>query len=324
MTKALATQRQPAAMTLYTEQAQTYARASKAANTLRAYASAWKKFAAWAESVGRPALPAEVGAVVDYLAKLAEDGARVSTISVARAAISAAHALAHLPDPAKSEDVKMVMAGISRKLGAAPVKKSPLTLDELRAATATLPATLAGKRDRALLLLGWAGAFRRSELVALDMADSVRRAGELKITVRRSKTDQTGEGLVKVIPALKDKTICPVEALREWEDAAHIRSGPIFRQIDRWGNVRARAMTSQCVALTVKAAARRAGLDWRRFSGHSLRSGFITAAALAGVESRDIMAQSGHKSFDVMRSYIQDAGLGAKRATRAAFGEKRP
>ena len=149
----------------------------------------------------------------------------------------------------------------------------------------------------------------------------VRLNGELKVTVKKSKTDQEGKGLVKVIPSLADKALCPVTALREWLDVAGIQSGAIFRKIDRWGNVMARRLTAQSVSLIVKATAERAGLDPRQLAGHSLRSGFITTAAVAGVDSRDIMAVTGHKSQAVMQGYIQDAGLGAKRAISTAFGE---
>ena len=213
------------------------------------------------------------------------------------------------------------MAGIARELGTRPSKKAPVTLADLRAVVGALPAdSLAGKRDKALLLLGWAGAFRRSELVALDVAD-VRLNGDLRVIVRRSKTDQEAAGQVKVIPPIDDKALCPVEAVRAWLQAANLKSGPVFRGVDKWGRLRAERLTGQSVSLILKAAATSAGLQENDFAGHSLRSGFITEAAKADAESRDIMAQSGHKSESVMRGYIQDAGLGAKRAVRAAFGE---
>jgi integrase len=245
-----------------------------------------------------------------------------SRTAIKLAAITEAHRMAHLPDPTADEDVRTVMAGIRRELGTAPKKKAPVTLDELRKLVRPLPRTLAGKRDRALLLVGWAGAFRRSELVALNV-DDLRFGQKLTISLRRSKTDQEGKGLAKVVPRLEDETICPVRALREWLDAAGIKSGPVFRRIDRWDHVRDTRLTAQSVALIVKDAAKQAGLDYRQLAGHSLRSGFITEAADAGVESRDIMAQTGHKSEAVMRGYIRDAGHGAMNAVRAAFGEKR-
>jgi len=237
------------------------------------------------------------------------------------AAIAAAHRLAKQPDPTVDEDVRMTMAGIRRERGTAPQKKAPALLPDLRKMLAALPDTLAGRRDRAVLLIGFAGAFRRSELVAIDVAD-IRLAAKVTITVKRAKTDQEGKGLTKVIPRLTDKSLCPVAALKSWLEASGIKSGAVFRQIDRWGNVRNRRLTAQSVALIIKAAATGAGLEARQFAGHSLRSGFITEAAQAGVLSRDIMAQTGHKSETVMRGYIQDAGRGALSAAQAAFGER--
>jgi integrase len=212
------------------------------------------------------------------------------------------------------------MAGIRRTLGARSAKKAPILLAELRAMVAACDTGgLQGKRDRALLLVGWAGAFRRSELVALDVGD-LSFSGGVKLTLRRSKTDQEGAGMVKVIPSIEELELDPVRALRAWIEAAGIRSGPVFRRVDRWGRVASGRLTGRAVAIVVKRLAQQAGLDPRGFSGHSLRSGFTTAAASAGVESRDIMAQTGHRSEAVMRGYIQDAGLGASVAVRAAFG----
>jgi integrase len=304
-------------ITQYVESAKKYAAKSRAASTIRAYQSAWKEFAAFA---GDGALPATPQTVIAYLTALADSGSKVSTIGVKLAAISFRHQAAKLPDPTQHEDVKLVWSGIRRELGTRPSKKAPVTLDDLRRMVEAIDTgTLAGKRDKAMLLLGWAGAFRRSELVALDVAD-LHVNGAIKVTLRKSKTDQEGAGQVKIIPPIDDETLDPVQALRRWLDAANIQSGPIFRKVTRWDVMSEARLTSQSVALIVKHLAEHAGLDPRQFSGHSLRSGFITAAATAGVESRDIMAQTGHKSENVMRGYIQDAGRGASAAVRAAFG----
>ncbi len=303
------------------ESAKKYARKSKADNTLRTYKTFWAEFENYAAQRGEPSLPASPETVIEYLVDLADAGAKVSTIAVKLAAIAWAHRTNAAPDPTVYEAVKAVMSGIRRDKRIAPQKKAAVTLDELRAMVKTLDtSTLAGKRDKALLLVGFAGAFRRSELVGLDVAD-LRLNGVLKITIRQSKTDQEGAGQVKVIPSIADTDIDPVAAMRVWLDASGIKSGAVFRQIDRWGNMRESRLTSQSVALVVKGAAQSAELDWRAFSGHSLRSGFITEAAGAGVESRDIMSQTGHKSESVMRGYIQDAGKGAARACLAAFGQ---
>jgi len=320
MTRALTTRSNRQTLSSSEPGAAKYAKASKAANTQRAYRAAWNEFTAWAAGRGARALPAEASTVVDYLGSLADAGARVSTISVKRAAISFAHRTAGEADPTSAEAVRMVMAGISRKLGRAAQKKAPVTLDDLRAVMAALPAdSLAGQRDRALLLVGWAGAFRRSELVALDVAD-LRLGAELTVAVRRSKTDQEGRGMLKVIPALEEKDLCPVTALRGWLNAAQIKSGPVFRRIDRWGHMRAERLTAQSVALVVKAACQAAGLDARAFSGHSLRAGYVTAAAQGGADALEIAEQTGHKSLEVLRGYIRDTGRLSRRATLAAFG----
>jgi integrase len=307
---------------IYTEAARDYALASKSASTVRTYRSAFDRFEAWCIfSCDRAkALPATANTVALYLVSLAEAGRSFSTIDHARAAIGYAHRLAGHLDPTTAEYVRVIMAGIARRVGRAVVKKAPLTVADLRRVVAALPDSLTGKRDKALILIGWAGAFRRSELVGVDVAHT-RLNGDAKITLARSKTDQEGAGFTKVIPPLEDKTLCPVTALRAWLEASQIQSGPLFRQVDRWGHIRPGALAGQTVARILKAAAKAVGIDPRQFGAHSLRSGFITAAAEAGQESRDIMAVSGHKSEAVMRGYIQDAGRGAKRAIKAAFGE---
>jgi integrase len=318
MSKQLTTT-EPTAVTL-SDGARRYVRKSRAPNTLRTYKAAWREFEHFAGGRGESALPSTPETVIEYLVALADKGAKVSTIEVKLAAVAWAHRTAGQPDPTVYEAVKATLAGIRRELRRAPAKKEPATLAEITAMVGTLDAdTLKGKRDKALLLVGFAGAFRRSELVALDVAD-VRMNGKLQITVGQSKTDQEGVGLVKTIPAIGGD-ICPVAALRDWLDTVDIRSGPVFRRLDRHGNVYADQLTSQSVALVVKEAARSAGLDWRAFSGHSLRSGFITEAMDAGASDSDIMEQTGHKSVAVMRDYRKSSGVGATRAVLAVFGE---
>jgi integrase len=287
---------------------------------LRVYRYALREFEHFAQQRGAQALPASPSTVIEYLTALADAGAKVSTIEVKLAAIAWAHRTGGQPDPTVCEPVKAVMAGIRRELRRAPSKREPVTLDKLEAMLETLPDDLAGKRDRALLLLGFAGAFRRSELVALDVADLSIGTDKLRVVVAQSKTDQEGEGQNKTIPRIGGD-LCPVEALEDWLDAAGIRSGAIFRRVGRWGNVRDDRLTSQSVALVVKGAAKAAGLDWRSYSGHSLRRGFITEAMDGGASDSDVMQQTGHASQRVMRSYRQDTGAGASRAVRAAFGE---
>lgn len=310
-----------ASINLYTEAARKYARKSKADHTLAMYASAWREFEAFAGARGLSVLPATPSTVIDYLTTLADAGAKVSTISVKLAAVAYRHRQQHYTDPTTDEDVKIVMSGIRRELGTAPDKKAPITLDDLRKIVNALPDTLAGKRDRAMLLIGFAGAFRRSELVALDVADLYVN-GKITIKIKKSKTDQEGRGTTKVIPSIADEVIDPMTALKTWLAESGIKSGPLFRRIDKWDVMHDGRLNDKTVANIVKRAAERAGLEPVQFAGHSLRSGFITEAANAGVEDRDIAAQTGHKSMTVLHGYIQDAGRGAAGAVKAAFGEK--
>jgi site-specific recombinase XerD len=169
------------------------------------------------------------------------------------------------------------------------------------------PDTLAGKRDRALLLLGFAGAFRRSELMALDVQHLTESDEGLRVLIAASKTDQDGEGATVAIA--RGTEACPVRAVREWLDAAGIESGPIFRPINKAGVVGAQRLTDQSVALIVKAYAGHAGLDAKLFAGHSLRAGFLTSAAGNGASIFKMMDVSRHKSVDTLRGYVRDAEL---------------
>jgi integrase len=304
----------------YSDSARRYARKSKADHTLKLYGAAWREFEAFAAQHGAAALPASMETVTAHLVALADNGAKVSTIEVKRAAVGYFHRLQHHADPTAGEEVKVIMSGIRREIGTAPAKKAPVKLDELRKMIAALPDTLAGKRDRALLLVGWAGAFRRSELVALDVSD-LHINGKITITIRHSKTDQEGRGMVKTIPPIADAAIDPVAAVRDWLAASDIKSGALFRAVDQWGHVRDRRLNDKAVAGIVKSAAQRAGLEPVQFAGHSLRSGFITTAAEGGAHEWQIQEQTGHKSERVLRGYIQAAGRGAQSAVKIAFGE---
>ena len=172
---------------------------------------------------------------------------------------------------------------------------------------ALAPEGLKGMRERALLLLGFAGAFRRSELVALDVADIAETETGLLVTIRRSKTDQDGEGATIAIP--RGDVACPARALREWLDAAGIEAGPIFRPINKASTVSGERLTDRSVANIVKAYAERAGFDANLFSGHSLRSGFLTSAAAKGASIFKMLDVSRHKSVDTLRGYVRDAEL---------------
>ena len=318
------------------------AQSSKADNSTRTYGSAWRMFTKFCEDRGVCALPADRQTVIAYLEWMATNDRRpdprkgregqflppskVATLSLHRAAISHFHGLANFDNPVADKQSKEMMAGLKRKLAKKrPAQtvtrpKTALSPDELRRLVGTLTDDLRSKRDRALLLMGWAGAFRRSELVSLTVADVDTRGGKMTVTIRRSKTDQEGAGLYKSLPEMTDKAICPVAAYRAWVDAAGIHSGLIFRSIDRWGHTHNGQMDGHEVARIVKKACTAAGIDERRFAGHSLRSGFVTAATMAGANDGDIMEQTGHKSSVTLQRYKQMAGRGAQRAVFAAFG----
>ena len=293
------------------EAARTYAAASRSANTRRAYQSDLRDFTAWCDSNGVHALPAAPDTVALYLTALAQTGARASTIQRRVSAISQAHQLArHLPSPTADPVVRSTMAGIRRSLGTAPEQKAPLLTSELRRLLATCdPATRAGLRDRALLLLCFAGGFRRSELVALDAGDVTETDDGLRVQIRRSKTDPEGQGREVGVPYGQHPETCPIRALRAWRAAGGVDSGPLFRPVDRHDHVQAGRLTDRGVARVVQRAALRAGLDPGRYAGHSLRAGLATAAAQGGAPERAIMAQTGHRSLTMVRRYIRSGSL---------------
>ncbi len=242
-----------------------------------------------------------------FLAAETSNGTKPSTLARRIAAIRYAHKLAQLDSPTDSEAVKATLRGIRRTVGAGKVRKAPAVAAKVRSMVALAPDGLKGLRDRALLLMGFAGAFRRSELVALDVADIAETETGLLVTIRRSKTDQDGEGVT--IAIARGDVACPARALREWLDAAGIEAGPIFRPINKAGAVSAERLTDRSVANIVKAYAERAGFDASLFSGHSLRSGFLTSAAAKGASIFKMMDVSRHKSVDTLRGYVRDAEL---------------
>jgi len=285
-----------------------YIAAATAPNTRRAYRSDWTDFVAWCERYDLTALPATPETVARYLSALAAV-AKVSTVGRRLTAIAKAHRTAGHDSPTKSEVVHLTMRGIRRTHGVAPTQKAPALLADLRAMVATLPETPLGTRDRALLLLGFAGAFRRSELVSLDVADLAFGERGLTVTVRRAKGDQEGAGTIKGIPFGRHGLTCPVTAVRDWLDMSGITDGPVFRPINRHGQIRSARLGDKAVALVVKRAAAAVGLDPDKYAGHSLRAGLATAAAAAGAQERDIMRQTGHRSVQMVRRYIRAGEL---------------
>jgi site-specific recombinase XerD len=283
------------------------AKAEKAVSTRKAYSTDFRIFKAWCDGKGVGSLPASPETVAAFLAHETGDGTKPSTLGRHIAAIRYAHKLAHLDTPTDSEAVKATLRGIRRTFGGAKVRKAPAVAAKMLSMVTLAPDSVAGLRDRALLLLGFAGAFRRSELVALDVADIAEAKTGLLITIRRSKTDQEGEGVT--IAIARGDVACPARALREWLDAAGIETGPIFRPINKARTIASSRLTDQSVAKIVKAYAERAGYDASTFSGHSLRSGFLTSAAAKGASIFKMMDVSRHKSVDTLRGYVRDAEL---------------
>src|SRR5438445_1800065 len=252
------------------------AKAEKAASTRKAYGTDFRLFEAWCATRSVAALPAAPETVAAYLAANAGTS-KASTLGRRIAAIRYAHKLAAHPLPTDAEGVKATMRGIRRTHGSARVRKAPALAGKVIGMVATAPDKLAGLRDRALLLIGFGGALRRSELVALDVADIQETETGLLVTIRGSKTDQERAGAT--IAIARGDVACPAKALREWLEASGIEAGPIFRPIDKAGTVRASRLTDRSVANIVKAYAGRAGFDASTFSGHSLRAGFLTSPA---------------------------------------------
>jgi site-specific recombinase XerD len=281
------------------------ARAERSAATQRAYKSDFAIFSAWCVGQGLCALPADPAAVVAFIAAEAARNLKSSTIERRVAGIRYSHKLAGYSSPTDDERVKAVVRGARRTLGTAPAKKTAATSDKVLAMVAANRSDLAGKRDRALMLLGFALAARRSELVALDVADLEECPEGLRVTIRRSKTDQEGAGAV--IAVCKGSIACPVAALRDWLIAANITGGPIFRPIGKGGRLKGTRLTAQSVALIVKSLAARLGFDPSAFAGHSLRADFLTSAAAKGASIFKMMDVSRHRSVDTLRGYVRDA-----------------
>lgn len=299
-----------AALSLLVDSARAYMQASKAPATLRAYESDWKHFKAFCSSRGLAFLPAQPETVALYLAQLADTGLKPATLSRRMAAISKTHAMAGYASPTRlaHASVSEVWAGIRRRLGTRQNAKSAATVDYLKRMLEQLPNSLVGIRDRALLLVGFAAALRRSELVGLCVEDLAFVPEGLVILIRSSKTDQEGAGEKIGIHSGRVLATCPVRSLREWLAAAGVESGPIFRNVSRHGKI-GRSLTPQVVALQVKRYAEAAGLDPHVFSGHSLRAGHATSAARSGAQERDIQNQTRHKSVAMLRRYIREADL---------------
>ena len=289
-------------------QAQQFATRARADNTLRAYRSDWRDFEAWCRCRNFSACPAAQETVVLYLTALSGTH-KVSTLTRRLSAISQAHQTAGLASPTEESSVRLVMAGIRRSLGTAATAKRPVLVADLQTMVNAIPGNPIGLRDRAMLLIGFSGAFRRSELVALDCEDLTETGDGLTIVIRRSKTDQEGEGRKVAIPRGREEPTCPLRALAAWRAAAGIESGPVFLRVNRHGQILRQRLSAEAVAIVVKRWAAVLGFDEKEFAGHSLRAGLATSAAIAGKSERSIMNQTGHRSSATLRRYIRDGNL---------------
>ena len=296
------------------ESARRYADNSRAANTLRAYRSDWKQFAAWCDAQGLRAMLAAPETVTAYITALADQDLAAGTIGRRLIAIGQAHAAQGLQFDSRHPLIAATMKGIRRTLGSAQAPKEALLTEDVRAMVLALPEGPLGLRDRALLLVGFAAALRRSELVGLDVEDLGFEQAGMVLTLRRSKTDQEGQGQTVAIPYGRHDSTCPVLAVKVWLDASGITAGPVFRAVDRHGNIAAARLSDRAVANIVKRAAAAAGLDPADYAGHSLRSGMATAAARAGASERAIMDQTRHRSVAMVRRYIRRGQLFADNA----------
>lgn len=285
-------------------------RHSLASNTQRAYLSDLRHFEAWGGKI-----PASPSMLATYLAEWAGQ-LKISTLMRRVVGISKAHEVRGLPNPVRSELVRATLQGIRRTQSSAKREARPLLREELGAIVDSLGTGARDRRDRALLLIGFAGGFRRSELVGLDYSDiQIVREG-IVVTLRRSKTDQFGEGRKIGIPYGRTRW-CPVSALDRWLSTACIESGPLFRSITRYGQIGSKRLSSEAVSIVVQERAAAAGFCPQGYSGHSLRAGFATSAARAGVPSRHIRAQTGHASDAMLDRYIRCGELFSENAAAA-------
>lgn len=324
--------RQPALPALLDARTLEYLEAARSDNTKKTYAAAWTDFETFCVNHRLEPLPAAVPTVAAYVIFLAE-AQRVSTLRVKLAAISDRHRRAALPDPTLDGRVRDLMRGIRRKRGAPPEKKAPLTREKLFPIVEALDQGIAhgalsplrGARNKALLVLAFAGGFRRSELVGLDVSDLEFTKTEMFVHLRRSKTDQEARGQKKRIPRLDvdapHAAVCPVRLVRAWLRRAQIRKGPVFRAIDQYDHVRAGRLSDRALAEFIKQAVAMIGLDPAAYSGHSTRSGNITQGFLDGFAEWEVQALSGHRSRPILQGYNLNQEEAQARVVRGILGQ---
>ena len=286
---------------------------SKANNTVRAYKSDFNDFGLFCTQNGFKSLPSEPKVVSLYLTYLSTKDAKMSTLKRRLVSIGVIHRIkGHYLDTKHPSIIENIM-GIKRRKGSIQKGKKPLLINNLKKLINVIDQEnnqdIKKLRDRSIILIGFSGGFRRNEIVSLDYNDLDFVEEGLKIQIRRSKTDQFGEGLVKALPYFDSSKYCPVISLKNWIEISKIESGPLFRRFVKGSKLSPKRLTDQTVALLIKKYLKLAGIDSKNYSGHSLRSGFATSAAESGAEERSIMTMTGHKSTEMVRRYIKDANL---------------
>ena len=287
-------------------------KSSKANNTLRAYKSDYKDFGAFCAKHGLSSLPTEPKTVSLYLTHLSKNS-KISTLRRRLVSISTAHKLkGHYLDTKHPIIIENLM-GIKRVKGSIQKGKKPLLIKHLKLIIDVINEEKIDEikklRDKSIILTGFGGGFRRSELISIDHEDLEFVSEGLKITVKRSKTDQFGEGMIKGLPYFTNEKYCPVVNLKKWIEFSKIKSGPIFTRFSKGSSLTNKRLTDQSVVLIMKEYMSKAGIENKNFAGHSLRSGFATVAAESGADERSIMAMTGHKTTQMVRRYIREANI---------------
>ena len=286
---------------------------SKAKNTIRAYKSDFKDFGLFCTQNGFKSLPSEPKIISIYMTQLSTKDVKISTIKRRLVSIGVIHKLkGHYLDTKHPLILENLM-GIKRRKGSIQNGKKPLLINNLKRLINAIDhqkkKQIKISRDRTIILIGFSGGFRRNEIVSLDYDDLDFVEEGLKINVKRSKTDQFGEGSIKGLPYFDNSQYCPVLSIKKWIEISKINSGALFRRFTKGSNLSEKRLTDQTVALLIKEYLDLAGINSKNYSGHSLRSGFATTAAESGAEERTIMAMTGHKSTEMVRRYIKDANL---------------
>jgi len=288
-------------------------KSSKAKNTVRAYKSDFNDFGLFCVKNGFKSLPSEPKIVSLYLTYLSTKDAKMSTLKRRLVSIGVIHRLkGHYLDTKHPSIIENIM-GIKRRKGSIQKGKKPILISHLKNLIDVIDQQnnqdIKKLRDRSIILIGFSGGFRRNEIVSLDYDDLDFVEEGLKIQIRRSKTDQFGEGFTKALPYFDGSQYCPVVSLKKWIEISKIKSGAIFRRFSKGSKLSNNRLTDQTIALLIKEYLKLAGIDSKNYSGHSLRSGFATSAAESGAEERSIMAMTGHKSPEMVRRYIKEANL---------------